>query len=154
MILDFLRELSSDNKGVTLLLLWLAICIVIFIVFILICKVMNIIYSIQRDAEHKREIKLKRNIYHRYAEIADGAKKHGLYPEAALIMSECVRALFGTAPNAYLNENTVNGVNENDAITDESNGTGAVKESVSEQSRQGFDRLSDTTEESFVKITD
>ena len=149
LIFDFLLKLADGHQGLVVWFVILFSCLSVIILFLLVCQVFGVFKSIERYLLENKELNTKRNIYHRFAEIARSAQLAGGYVEASNIMAQCALVLFGK----------VKADDEKDIIGDDKNArpksdVSRSEESVSRESGQGSDRTSDGPKESYAKVTD
>lgn len=149
LIFDFLLKLAEGHQGIVTWFIILFSCLAVIILFLLVCQVFGLFKSIERYLLENKELNTKRNIYHRFAEIARSAQLAGKYVEASNIMAQCALVLFGRVQTE----------NENDIIGDEENAkpksdVSGSEESVSRESGQSSGRTTDGPKESYAKVTD
>lgn len=146
MILEFLLELAGNNKMGMACFLWLFTCVGLIILFLLVVQVMNIISTTQKHLRFSKEMRLKRSIYHRFADIADSARTREQYELATQVMTECALVLFG------VENEKITGDKKYDAEYEPE--FSRIEEPVSRESRESSDRISDGSQKSFAKVTD
>ena len=152
LFLNFLLEIAKNSHhGSVILFLWLFGCLGICLLCTILVKILAVINATQKYFLKRSDQKLKRSIYHRFADIANSAVKDGKHLDASFIMTQCVTALYGG--DTIVKETIKEGTDEN-ATAQSDISTTRIEESISESCGQSSDRTPDGPKESFVEIKD
>jgi len=93
-IIELVEEQPVSKQWSFILLMWLGICILLFLVFTLIVLVMTLIRNKINDNANKRKYKIKLKILNDYKLQTYDCRKMKQIQLANETMKECARALF------------------------------------------------------------